>query len=92
MLDTAIQAWGSLAMETIIAFGVLFNVRQVVVAGHAAVTAAHRADLEAARSFGLRTGFIHRPDEYGPSRRGDTAKAGDFDVGQERRGAVDSVL
>jgi 2-haloacid dehalogenase len=47
------------------------------------MTAAHRADLEAARSFGLRTGFIHRPDEYGPSRRGDTAKAGDFDVVSE---------
>jgi 2-haloacid dehalogenase len=44
------------------------------------MTAAHRTDLEAARSFGLRTGFIHRPDEYGPSRRGNTAKPGDFDV------------
>src|SRR5215470_17731334 len=44
------------------------------------MTAAHRNDLEAARSFGLRTGFIHRADEYGPSRRGDTAKPGDFDV------------
>ena len=44
------------------------------------MAAAHRADLEAARSFGLRTGFIHRPNEYGPGRRGDTAKPGDFDV------------
>jgi 2-haloacid dehalogenase len=44
------------------------------------MTAAHRADLEAARSFGLRTGFIHRPNEYGPTRRADTAKPGDFDV------------
>jgi 2-haloacid dehalogenase len=44
------------------------------------MTAAHRSDLEAARSFGLRTGFIHRPDEYGPARKGDTAKPGDFDV------------
>ncbi|HEY7338243.1 MAG TPA: haloacid dehalogenase type II [Bryobacteraceae bacterium] len=44
------------------------------------MTAAHRNDLAAARSFGLRTGFIHRPEEYGPSRRGDTAKSGDFDV------------
>jgi 2-haloacid dehalogenase len=44
------------------------------------MTAAHRGDLEAARSFGLRTGFIHRPNEYGPTRQGDTAKAGDFDV------------
>jgi len=44
------------------------------------MTAAHRNDLQAARSFGLKTGFIHRADEYGPSRRGDTAKPGDFDV------------
>src|SRR5579864_2536981 len=42
--------------------------------------AAHRFDLEAARSCGLRTGFIHRPDEYGPTHRADTAKPGDFDV------------
>jgi 2-haloacid dehalogenase len=44
------------------------------------MTAAHRSDLEAARSFGLRTGFIHRPNEYGPARKGDAAKPGDFDV------------
>ncbi|MBV8844212.1 MAG: haloacid dehalogenase type II, partial [Bryobacterales bacterium] len=44
------------------------------------MTAAHRNDLQAARGFGLRTGFVHRPDEYGPTRRGDTAKTGDFDV------------
>jgi 2-haloacid dehalogenase len=42
--------------------------------------AAHRNDLAAARSFGLRTGFIHRPKEYGPTREGDDAKLGDFDV------------
>lgn len=42
--------------------------------------AAHRGDLNAARSFGLRTGFIHRPNQYGPSRKGDTANPGDFDV------------
>jgi 2-haloacid dehalogenase len=44
------------------------------------MAAAHRSDLEAARSFGLRTGFIHRPNEYGPTRQADTAKPGDFDV------------
>jgi len=44
------------------------------------MTAAHRSDLEAARSFGLRTGFIHRPNEYGPTRQADSAKPGDFDV------------
>lgn len=44
------------------------------------MTAAHRGDLEAARSCGLRTGFIHRPDEYGPAHHADTAKPGEFDV------------
>ena len=44
------------------------------------MTAAHRGDLTAARSFGLRTGFIHRPNEYGPTRKADTAQPGDFDV------------
>jgi 2-haloacid dehalogenase len=45
--------------------------------------AAHSADLSAARSFGLRTGFIHRPKEYGPRRQADSAKPGDFDVVSE---------
>ena len=44
------------------------------------MTAAHRSDLEAARTFGLRTGFVHRPAEYGPARQADAAKQGDFDV------------
>jgi 2-haloacid dehalogenase len=44
------------------------------------MTAAHRSDLEAARSCGLRTGFIYRPDEYGSTRKADTAKANEFDV------------
>jgi 2-haloacid dehalogenase len=42
--------------------------------------AAHSGDLMSARSFGLRTGFIHRPNEYGPTRKADGAKPGDFDV------------
>jgi 2-haloacid dehalogenase len=44
--------------------------------------AAHTSDLQAARSCGLRTGFIYRPDEYGNGRVGvpDKAKPGDFDV------------
>ncbi len=44
------------------------------------MTAAHHTDLVAARRFGLRTGFIHRPGEFGPARSGDTAKPGEFDV------------
>jgi len=42
--------------------------------------AAHIGDLNAARSFGLKTGFIHRPNEYGPTRRPDKADPGQFDV------------
>jgi 2-haloacid dehalogenase len=42
--------------------------------------AAHSGDLMSARSYGLRTGFIHRPNEYGPTRKADDAKPSDFDV------------
>jgi len=47
--------------------------------------ACHLGDLEAAREFGLRTGFIHRPGEYGYGglREAETAKPGDFDVVSE---------
>jgi 2-haloacid dehalogenase len=45
--------------------------------------AAHAGDLNAARGFGLRPGFVHRPHEYGPRRQADTAKPGDFDVVSE---------
>ena len=44
--------------------------------------AAHVGDLRAARSVGLRTGFIYRPNEFGGGSAGvpDTAASGDFDV------------
>jgi len=44
--------------------------------------AAHVPDLQAARSHGLRTGFIYRPNEYGGGPAGvpDNAKPGDFDA------------
>jgi 2-haloacid dehalogenase len=44
--------------------------------------AAHFGDLQAARSNGLRTGFIYRPNEFGNGPVGvpDKAKPGDFDV------------
>jgi 2-haloacid dehalogenase len=41
--------------------------------------AAHVYDLQAARSHGLRTGFIYRPTEYGPGPA-DKANPGDFDI------------
>jgi 2-haloacid dehalogenase len=44
------------------------------------MVAAHSSDLEAARSFGLRTGFIYRPDEFGPARKPAKAAPGQFDV------------
>jgi 2-haloacid dehalogenase len=44
------------------------------------MVAAHRGDLDAAHACGLRTAFIHRPDEFGPARTGDKANPGDFDI------------
>lgn len=44
------------------------------------MVAAHVGDLGAARNLGLRTGFIHRPNEYGPTRTADNARPADFDV------------
>jgi 2-haloacid dehalogenase len=42
--------------------------------------AAHRVDLVAARSCGMRSGFIHRPGEFGGAGKADDAKPGEFDV------------
>ena len=44
------------------------------------MAAAHSGDLKAARSFGLKTGFIYRPNERGVGGKADQAKAGEFDV------------
>jgi 2-haloacid dehalogenase len=50
--------------------------------GEVMMCAAHVGDLQAARSYGLRTGFIYRPNEYGggPVRVPDKVKSGDFEV------------
>ena len=48
--------------------------------GNVMMCAAHVSDLASARSFGLRTGFIRRPNEYGETQKADDAKAGDFDI------------
>lgn len=48
--------------------------------GEVMMTAAHRDDLEAAKSFGLKTAFISRPLEFGPDGKPDTASEGEFDV------------
>ena len=44
------------------------------------VCAAHSGDLNSARGFGLRTGFIYRPNEHGVGGPHSTAKPGEFDV------------
>ncbi|MCC6711729.1 MAG: haloacid dehalogenase type II [Candidatus Dadabacteria bacterium] len=51
--------------------------------GEVMMAAAHRDDLEAARSFGLGTAFISRPLEFGPQGKPDTASGGDFDIAAE---------
>ena len=44
------------------------------------MVACHKKDVEAAKSNGLRTAFIHRPNEYGKQKQADIAESGAFDV------------
>jgi len=44
------------------------------------MVAAHTGDLKAARACGLRTSFVSRPHEYGPSGKSDTATGEQFDI------------
>jgi 2-haloacid dehalogenase len=44
------------------------------------MVAAHNYDLRAARSHGMRTGFVPRPTEYGPHQKTDLAAEEDWDV------------
>ena len=44
------------------------------------MVAAHNYDLRAARSHGMRTGFVARPREYGPGQKTDLAAEEDWDV------------
>lgn len=44
------------------------------------MTAAHNYDLKAARSHGMKTGFICRPTEYGPDQTTDLEAEEDWDV------------
>lgn len=48
--------------------------------GEVMLVAAHIADLEAARASGLATGFVARPQEYGPGQVSDPAPPGAWDV------------
>ena len=44
------------------------------------MVACHKYDLAAARAFGMRTAFVARPLEFGPTARADTAREDWFDV------------
>lgn len=44
------------------------------------MVAAHEGDLQAARKQGLRTAFVHRPQEFGPARVPPMPAADSFDV------------
>ncbi len=44
------------------------------------LVAAHNGDLAAAAAVGLRTGFVPRPQEYGPHQKGDFAAEREWDV------------
>jgi 2-haloacid dehalogenase len=43
------------------------------------MVAAHSGDLEAARKLGLKTAYVHRPNEFGPGREPKPADPGRFD-------------
>jgi 2-haloacid dehalogenase len=48
--------------------------------GELMLVAAHNLDLEAAQNSGLATGFVARPQEYGPGQTIDATPAGPWDV------------
>jgi 2-haloacid dehalogenase len=48
--------------------------------GEVMLVAAHNLDLEAAQNSGLATGFVARPQEYGPGQAIDLTPAGPWDV------------
>jgi 2-haloacid dehalogenase len=48
--------------------------------GEVMLVAAHNLDLEAARNSGLATGFVARPQEYGPDQTVDLTSRGPWDV------------
>lgn len=48
--------------------------------GEVMLVAAHNSDLEAAQKSGLATGFVARPQEYGPGQTVDLGPTGSWDV------------
>jgi len=47
------------------------------------MVAAHNGDLAAARALGLRTAFVRRPAEHGPTQTGDLTASEDWDLSVE---------
>lgn len=48
--------------------------------GEVMLVAAHNSDLDAAQNVGLATGFVARPNEYGPGQTADQTPSGSWDV------------
>jgi 2-haloacid dehalogenase len=44
------------------------------------MVAAHERDLEASREAGLRTAYVHRPDEWGPGTDAERPDESAYDV------------
>jgi len=44
------------------------------------MVAAHAGDLNSAKALGLRTAYVHRPLEYGPSRQSQQPKPNTYDI------------
>lgn len=51
--------------------------------GECMLVAAHNNDLAAASAVGMRTAFVHRPTEYGPSQSTDLRAERDWDIVEE---------
>jgi 2-haloacid dehalogenase len=51
-----------------------------VAPGRVAMVAAHERDLEASREAGLRTAYVHRPDEWGPGTDAERPDESAYDV------------
>jgi hypothetical protein len=56
------------------------------------MVAAHNYDLHAARSHGMRTGFVSRSLEYGPNQKTDLKAEEDWDIIVKDFGALASAL
>jgi len=49
-------------------------------AGQVILCAAHNFDLQQARAFGMKTAFVQRPTEYGPTQNTDLLPTDDWDI------------